>query len=120
MVMAVDEAWQKNFLAGAEHRHVRIARLERVIGSRGNDDAIFLNERAVGDLFPCMTVNGARDHGAASDQRCGQSHAPMGLLIICSVTTSDRLGESLLLREGTVDLVAQQLGKAHAQLLAFR
>src|SRR5258708_6637958 len=106
MVMTVDEPRQQNLLAGALHRQVRIARLERVIGCYGNDDAIFLDDGAVGDLFPCMTVDGARDDGAAADQRCGQSPAPVGLLVIdWMTTTSDRFGESLLLGEGTVDLV---------------
>jgi hypothetical protein len=68
MMVAVDETRQQDFLAGAEDGRIRIAPLQRLIGAGRNDDAVLLQHRAVGDLVPTVTIDRARNHGAAADQ----------------------------------------------------
>ena len=68
MVMAIDEARQQDFVAGADHRDVRVSALQVGEGADGGDGAVLLQHRAVGDLFPAMPIERARDHRAAADQ----------------------------------------------------
>src|SRR5476649_2162111 len=73
MVMAVDEARQKDLLARADHRHGGMLAVKIVVGADGGDDAVLLQHRTVLDLVPGETVFGAGDGGAAADETGGHA-----------------------------------------------
>ena len=77
MVMAVDEARQKDLVAGADHRDVRVFAAELRVGADLGDDTVLLQHGAVPHLVPPVSVHRMGDHRAAADQRCGHRGSPL-------------------------------------------
>src|SRR5262249_46008610 len=75
MVVPVDEARQQDILAGTDDRYGRMLTGQFGESANGNDGTVLLQHRTIGDLFPTMTIDGARNQRTAADQRC--RHSPL-------------------------------------------
>ena len=71
MVMRIDKARQHDLPPRPHHRDMRMLAAQIIIGADFGDDAIFLDQRAIGDFLPSGGREGFGDHGAAAHQGNG-------------------------------------------------
>jgi hypothetical protein len=64
MVMSMDKAWQHDFAPRPHHRDMRVFAAQIIIGADFSDDAILLDQCAIGDFLPGGGREGFGVHGA--------------------------------------------------------
>src|ERR1700733_838510 len=108
MMMRVDETRQQHLLAIAYDRRARIVPMQICEGADRRDHAILLENRAVIDLLPAMTVERARNNIFPANDRGGNG-APLSIFI------SSRLTELPARRTRDRPRLARAMSAAHAK-----